>query len=109
MKEENIAGDRQTKQRKRNSNFYQDQQITSCNSNHVFVFSSFSKLLATFTMFCWSDVAPIALLFFIELYCTSCLSISTERESSLKLSLSSSPVFVKLRNFVMSVLKWVEG
>ena len=109
MKEENTAGDRQTKQRKRNSNFSQDQQITSCNSSHVFVFSSSSKLLATLTMFCWSDVAPIALLFFIELYCTSCLSISTERESSLKLSLSSSPVFVKLRNFVMTVLKLVEG
>ena len=55
-------------------------------------------------MFCWSDVAPIALLFFIELYCTSCLSISTEKESSLRLSLSSFPVFVKLRNFVMTVL-----
>ena len=55
-------------------------------------------------MFCWSDVGPIALLFFIELYCTSCLRISTERESSFRLSLSSSPVFVKLRNFVMIVL-----
>ena len=59
--------------------------------------------------FCWSDVAPIALLFFIELYCTSCLSISTEKESSLRLSLSSFPVFVKLRNFVMTVLKLAEG
>ena len=68
-----------------------------------------SKLLATFTMFCWSDVAPIALLFLIELYCTSCLSISTEKESSLRLSLSSFPVFVKLKNFVMTVLKLAEG
>ena len=46
-------------------------EVTFCSSSHVFVFSSSSKLLATCITFCWSVVELIAVLFRIELYCTS--------------------------------------
>lgn len=84
-------------------------ESTSWSCNHVFVFSSSSRLLATWTIFCWSVVEVIALLFLSELYLTSWTSISREVESSLAVSLFSSSGFVKLARSVMMPLTFVES
>lgn len=79
-------------------------EVTFCSSSHVFVFSSSSKLLATCITFCWSVVELIAVLFRIELYCTSWRSTFSEDESSMDISLISFSGFVKFMRSVMKVL-----